>query len=152
MKRLVATIALFLSFIPAAFSAEDVYRACSNLVYGYAYHRDNFNAEEFSNLFTEDASLSVLGQNWVGRDNIRARIDSIREGNTGRHEMSTIFIEPIDDTHATGVSYATIYSAPPGENTVSGPAFIGEYHDEFVLTEEGWKIAKRTLKRRYILE
>ena len=152
IKRLIAACALLMTLMPAANAAEDVYRACTNLVYGYAYHRDNFNAEEFSNLFTPDASLTVLGSTWVGREDIRARIDGIRNGNTGRHEMSTIFITPIDDTHATGISYATIYSAPPGVNSVSGPALIGEYHDEFELTSEGWKIAKRVLTRRFTQE
>ena len=152
MNKIIASIALFLAMNSTAQAELDVYRACTNLVYGYAYHRDNFNADEFAMLFTEDARLSVLGQTWNGRDNIRERINSIRDGNTGRHEMSTIYIEQVNEYEATGVSYATIYSAPPGEDTVSGPAFIGEYHDKFVLTDEGWKIAERTLKRRYRLE
>lgn len=133
----------------SAFADEDVYRDCTNLVYGYAYHRDQFNAEEFSNLFTEDAHLTVLSNSWQGRDAIRERIVQLKNGSTIRHEMSTIYIQVIDTHHATGVSYATLYSAPAGVDTVTGPSLIGEYRDEFLLTDEGWKIAKRVLTRKF---
>jgi uncharacterized protein (TIGR02246 family) len=126
-----------------------VYRACTNLVYGYAYHRDQFNADEFANLFTENASLTVVGQTWVGREDIRQRIEGLKTGSSIRHEMSTIRIVPVDDDHATGVSYATIYSAPAGEYSVSGFVLMGEYHDDFVRTAEGWKISKRVLVQKY---
>ena len=63
--------------------------------------------------------------------------------------MSTIHIVPVDSDHATGVSYATIYSAPAGESSVSSFALMGEYHDEFVRTAEGWKISKRVLVQKY---
>jgi len=60
--------------------------------------------------------------------------------------MSSIHIVPVDADHATGVSYATIYSAPAGATTVEGFAVIGEYHDEFRRTPDGWKIQTRVLK------
>ena len=137
---------LFLSclFIPASY-AEDVYRDCINLVTDYAFHRDRYDAESFSNLFTEDASLTVGNQSWRGRINIRQRIEGLDSGTTIRHLMSTIRIEPVDELHATGVSYATIYTAADAGSTTEGFAIIGEYHDEFVLTEMGWRIQTRVL-------
>ena len=51
--------------------------------------------------------------------------------------MSTIRIFPVDQNTATGVSYVTVYSAPPGVNVVEGFAAVGEYHDEFVRTDAG---------------
>lgn len=140
---------VFFAGTQTSFADEDVYRACTNLVYGYAYHRDQFNADEFANLFAEDASLTVLGQTWVGYTDIRQRIEELKTGSTIRHEMSTIRIVPIDEDHATGVSYATIYSAPAGQTSVSNFALKGEYHDEFVRTSEGWRISKRTLVQKY---
>ena len=72
-NRFLVSLALLFAFIPAAY-AEDVYRDCSNLVTDYAMYRDRFDAEAFSNLFTEDASLTVLGQTWEGRNSIRERM------------------------------------------------------------------------------
>ena len=151
IKRLLLIAALMFSTSPASFGADDVYWACSNLVTDYAYHRDQFNAKEFANLFTEDASLTVVNQTWEGRNEIEKRIEGLKTGSTIRHEMSTIRIVPIDADHATGVSYATIYSAPAGETTVKGFALMGEYHDEFVRTPEGWKFSKRVLFSKYSL-
>ncbi|MFK7863752.1 MAG: nuclear transport factor 2 family protein [Pseudohongiellaceae bacterium] len=135
-----------------AVAQESVYWACSNLVTDYAFHRDQFNAEEFANLFTEDASLTVVNQTWVGRSEISQRIEDLKTGSTIRHEMSTIRIVPIDENHATGVSYATIYAAPEGITTVNGFVLMGEYHDEFVRTSDGWRISKRVLIPKYSLE
>jgi len=144
--------ALLFTVSPSSFADDDVYWACSNLVTDYAYHRDQFNAKEFANLFTEDASLTVVSQTWVGRAEIEQRIEGLKTGSTIRHEMSTIRIVPIDADHATGVSYATIYSAPAGVSSVSGFALMGEYHDEFVRTADGWKFSKRVLVSKYSLE
>ena len=149
IRKLMLVTALFVTAFTTSFAAEDVYRACSNLVADYAYHRDQFNAVEFSNLFTENASLTVVSQTWVGRSNIEQRIEGLKTGSSIRHEMSTIRIVPIDDDNATGVSYATIYAAPAGEASVSGFVLMGEYHDEFVRAAEGWKISKRVLVSKY---
>lgn len=152
IRKLMLIAALCFSASTTSFAAEDVYRACSNLVTDYAYHRDQFNSVEFSNLFTENASLTVVNQTWEGRSNIEQRIEGLKTGSTIRHEMSTIRIVPVDEDHATGVSYATIYAAPEGETSVSGFVLMGEYHDEFVRTAEGWRISKRVLISKYSLQ
>ncbi|MEX0965329.1 MAG: nuclear transport factor 2 family protein [Pseudohongiellaceae bacterium] len=151
IKRFLFILTLSLGLIPVSYAA-DVYTACSNLVTDYAYYRDRFDAAGFSNLFTEDASLSVGNQTWVGRDEIRARIQGLDNSSKIRHLMSTIRIEPVDDLHATGVSYATIYTATAGSNSVEGFAIIGEYHDNFVLTDDGWKISNRELRSVFSYE
>ena len=151
LKRALLVLSLSFALIPAA-HAGDVYRDCINLVTDYAYHRDRFDAAEFSNLFTEDASLSVGSQTWEGRSNIRARIEGLDKSGSIRHLMSTIRIEPIDELHASGVSYATIYTSAAGSNSTEGFAIIGEYHDNFVLTDDGWKISKRELKSVFSYE
>ncbi len=143
-KRVLCTLLFCLTLAPSLY-AEEVYRDCINLVTDYAIYRDRFDAEGFSGLFTADASLTVGGQTWVGRDAIRGRIEELNNGSSIRHLMSTIRITPVDADNATGISYATIYSAPAGSTTVEGFTLIGEYHDTFVRTAEGWKISKREL-------
>ncbi len=151
-KKFFVIVTLLFSAVSSSFADEEMYRACTNLVVAYAYHRDQFNADEFSNLFTENAALTVVGQTWVGRTDIRQRIEGLKTGSTIRHEMSTIRIVPIDADHATGISYVTIYSAPVGETSVSGFSLMGEYHDDFVRTAEGWRISKRILVQKYSLQ
>lgn len=151
LKRVLLILSLSFGLIPTA-SAGDVYRDCFNLVTDYAYHRDRYDATAFSNLFTEDASLKVGNGSWEGRNNIRARIEGLDKSGTIRHLMSTIRIEPIDELHASGVSYATIYTASAGSNSTEGFAIIGEYHDSFTLTDDGWRISKRELKSVFSYE
>jgi uncharacterized protein (TIGR02246 family) len=152
IKRIIALFCLALTPLSVSLASDDVYWACRNLVIDYAYHRDQFNAKEFASLFTSDAELTVVSQTWVGRSEIEQRIEGLKTGSSIRHEMSTVRIVPVDEEHATGVSYATIYSAPAGVTTVSNFALMGEYHDEFVRTDDGWKISKRVLIQKYSYE
>lgn len=142
LKRFLLCTVLALGLASNSFAA-DVQLDCTNLVLDYAYHRDRPNPVELSQLFTEHGSLTVGADTWTGRSAILERLESTRSGPVYRHLMSTIRIFPVDDDHATGVSYVTVYNAPQGQRSVEGFAAIGEYHDDFVLTDEGWKIDKR---------
>ncbi len=149
MRWIVATIAVFMS---AAVLAEDVRQACRDLVLDYAYYRDRPDAQGFANVFAKDGELTVLGETFAGKAAIAARLKDAEEGPSFRHLMSTIRIFPVDADTATGVSYVTVYSAPPGETTVEGFLGVGEYHDEFVRTVDGWKIKKRVFVPVYSYE
>ena len=122
-----------------------IQQACTDLVLDYAYYRDRMDADPFAELFTEDAQLSVLGRDFVGREAIRERLVEGRGGPLFRHMMSTIRIFVESEARATGVSYITVYSSPPGDlpRPLGPPLGVGEYHDEFVRTASGWKIKRR---------
>jgi len=145
VRWLIGVALVSLTFGAVADTDADVERACGNLVLDYAYHRDRMDGAALANLFTEAGVLSVLGETYQGRSAIRARLENDREAPLSRHLMSTqrIFVDGPD--RARGVSYATVYLAPRGElpRPVEGFAGIGEYHDEFVRTPDGWKIGKR---------
>ncbi len=145
MKTLAHASILILMFLSPLAFAEDAKTACIALVVDYAHHRDNFNAESFANLFTEDGIL-IIGENrWEGRAAIQARIEALDNRATIRHHMSSIRISPIDADHATGISYVVIYRAPQGSPEITGPLMIGDYVDRYVRTEDGWKIVHREL-------
>jgi len=142
---------------------QDAIVACTDLVLDYAVYRDQGNVDGYAGLFTLDGSLTVQGKTTTGREALRARIRQARSGPRTRHLVSTIRITPIDENRASGVSYATIYSARrPGigadSATEAGPlmvkrfAAIGDYVDEFVRTDDGWRIHKRTLNVQFLFE
>jgi len=131
--------------------ADTTADACRQLIMDYAWYRDHPDAdapEAYGALFTEDAELSILGDTFKGREAIRERL-TVSTGSTV-HLMSTIRINKVSDVSATGSSYVTVYTAPPGPgpHDVSGYAAIGEYHDEFRKTSVGWQIARRVLVMR----
>ncbi len=136
-------------------SMASIQAACESLVLDYAYYRDREDlqlaAQGVAAIFTQDATLTVNGQSFTGRRAIHDRIADQTNPPLFAHLMSTIRIFPESATKATGVSYATVYVAPrpaQGSALAEGFAAVGEYHDEFRLTDEGWRISKRTFIAR----
>lgn len=152
-KALAAMVLVFISATALAQSSTSMPRAdhaaikaaCTDLVLDYAYYRDRSDALGFANVFAPDGELRVMGQVFIGRKALHDRLANGGDGPVYRHMMSTIRIFPKSPREATGVSYVTVYSAPAGTGPaqISNFAAVGEYHDEFVLTDTGWKIARR---------
>ena len=120
--------------------------ACAALVHGYALHRDRLAADAYANLFTEDATLHVLGQTYAGRAAIKQRLIDTPKSPISQHLMHSVLINLESQDEATGVSYVTVYLAPVTSSrlaTATGFAAIGQYVDRFRRTEQGWKIAER---------
>ena len=136
----------------AADRSADIKDVCTDLVLDYAYYRDRPEPEQLGRLFTKDATLMVMGQAFKGRSEIEKRVRDARDGPVFRHMMSTIRIFVLDADHARGISYVTVYSAPPGEGPrpLQDPVAVGEYHDQFVRTEHGWQIAQREFVAVYL--
>jgi len=125
---------------------QDTIQACTQLVIDYAFYRDRPDAKGVAELFSEDATFTLLGTEYKGRQAIRARVAAGVGGPVYRHLISTINIRPAKGgREARGVTYVTVYQ---GQNetlpqTLTKPMVIGEYHDRFVLTDTGWKISER---------
>ena len=130
---------------PSGQAAAEVRTACTELVLDYAFYRDRLDANAVGELFTEDAVMTVLGQVLTSRKAIQARIET-GAGSATRHLMSTIRIFQQSADRASGVSYVMVVGAPPGDLPMKADGFlaVGEYHDQFVRTEAGWKISQRT--------
>ena len=139
---------LFLTLVlpTFAFADSDAVRACTQLVTDYAFYRDRPDANGVANLFAEDATFTLMGTSFSGREAIRKRVEGGVGGPVFRHMMSTINIE-VDGSgdSARGISYVTVYqgSPDPTPQPMTAPMAIGEYHDKFVKTATGWKIAER---------
>ena len=123
----------------------DIVRACERLIADYAYFRDREEAEPYAAVFAVDGVFEFRGARFVGRKAIRQRLVDAAGQVVTRHVMSNVRITPIDADNAEATSIVTLYqgdrSTPPIE--VPGMLGIGEYHDRFVRTDEGWKIAHR---------
>ena len=142
------TTCLLLTILVSPAWADTTADACRQLIMDYAWYRDHPDPDAYGALFTEDAELTILGETFKGRAAIRERLTT-SAGSTV-HLMSTVRITNVSETLATGLSYVTVYTAPPGPgpHDVSGYAAIGEYHDEFRKSSAGWQIARRLLVLR----
>jgi ketosteroid isomerase-like protein len=153
MRKLGAILTIALC---ACAPQESIESACESLVLDYAYYRDLLDAERIAELFADDATMSIRGEVFSGRAAIKKRIQDTSDDPATRHLMSTIRIFPVDSDRATGVSYVTVYLGPRGKemgpSPVEGFAAIGEYHDSFVRTADGWKIASREFRPAFVYE
>lgn len=127
-----------------------VTEACEALSIAYARAIDFRDYEGLVELFAESGVLDT-GRPLHGRaaiaDALSHRPDELRS----RHVISNIFIEPLSETEARGISYLSLYRHVGPESlkgepaALEGPAAIGHYEDRFVKTEQGWKFQRRTL-------
>lgn len=153
MKRLnlskaicVAVVLILHSSLVYADARRDAIEACTQLVVDYAFYRDRPDADGVAELFSEDATFTLLGTEFKGREAIRARVAAGVGGPVFRHLISTINIRlSEDEREARGVTYVTVYQGQSETlpQTLRKPMVIGEYHDRFVQTGVGWKIAER---------
>jgi ketosteroid isomerase-like protein len=126
-------------------------RACERLVIDYTHLVDFGEAARIADLFTEDGVWEAEGVRMDGRDAIRAGFGA-RQGvtrRTSRHVCTNLAITLTGADEATGISYLVNYrhDSPTGTAELPAPAghpkFVGEYHDRFVRTADGWRIAHR---------
>ena len=125
---------------------------CERLVMRYCHLVDGGEAGRLPELFTDDGVWASPGTRLVGRGELSAVMNQrqARRDLRSRHVCSTFVCDVIDEDRATGVVYLSLYrreSDPEHEGPVgmSGPAMVGEYRDEFVRTEHGWRINAREL-------
>jgi 3-phenylpropionate/cinnamic acid dioxygenase small subunit len=125
-------------------------RACERLSIAYANHVDARRYDAFVELFADDAHLNAGGA-LDGKAAIRRAMARRSDRLRSRHVLTNILIEALDAEHARGVTYLSLYrhvgDESLGVQPVDGfqPAAIGQYDDEFVLTSDGWRFARREL-------
>jgi SnoaL-like domain len=85
----------------------------------------------------------------TGREAIAAALERRPASRFTRHLCTNIEVDVQDADHAQSVCYLLLYSAtltdPNSHKVLRADArqAVGEYHDRFVRTAEGWRIARR---------
>ncbi len=125
--------------------------ACRNLSIAYAKTVDFKEYDAFVELFDDNAYL-YAGVALEGKEGIQRGMAKRSDTLRSRHVLTNILIDVIDENHATGVTYLTLYRHIGAESLelapilVAGPAGVGHYSDEFIRTETGWRFARRVLE------
>ena len=131
--------------------------ACNDLVDAYAIARDRFDTDAYAATFATDGVLVLPDGTYTGRAAIAARLTAESGKTIAQHFMSTREIVVDDARHARGVVYAMIFVEPlpagRADDTpvpTSGPVAVGMYHDNYQLTDRGWKISRREFKPTFL--
>lgn len=131
-------------------------RECDRLVTAYCHLIDHGEAAKVVDLFSEDAIWAAPGMKMEGREQLRAGFQQ-RQAQTermSRHVCHNFQCNVIDENHAEGVVYLTLYrnDGEPDRkiSPLVGPAMVGEYRDRFVRTPDGWRINHRELEASFV--
>lgn len=133
---------------------------CTKLSIAYARYVDFKEYDQFVQLFAEDGELDTTGKTVKGREKITKAMTLRPEGLRSRHVLTNIYIKVIDENHAEGRSYLSLYrhtgegldAGDQSPRIISGPSAIGHYEDRFIRTEEGWRFASRVLHFAFRVE
>ena len=126
-------------------------RACERIVALYCHYVDHGEAEKIADLFTKDGvwrspQVTMEGIEEVRRGFARRQANRAR---TSRHVCNNCVVEVIDEDHAEGCVYLTLYrhdsEADRPVAPLEGPALVGEYRDKFERTPDGWRFTEREI-------
>jgi hypothetical protein len=129
-------------------------RACEKLQIAYALTADQGDADGFTALFAEDASIHIPEYPpFAGHAAIHASLVALAtSGVTMRHVVTNQHVTATGPRSAEGSCYLIVFDNPGqadanGLRGVRPPSTIGEYHDRFLLTPAGWRFGERRLTR-----
>jgi len=129
-------------------SLRRIEAACNRLIARFAMRIDAGDASGVAELFARNGIWYHQGQTLAGRQAIHAAVtqrskdppDSIT-----RHHFGNSDIRVLDEAHAEGRIYYTVYRHEGGGDIALPRPLqkirIGEYQASFVLTVEGWRIS-----------
>lgn len=125
-------------------------RACERLIIDYTHRVDFGEATRIADLFTVDGVWRSDEFSMEGQAAIRAGFER-RQGvarRRSRHVCTNIAVTVEGDV-ATAVSYLVNYRHDSQTGVAESPApaglpkYVGEYHDSFVRTADGWRFSSR---------
>ena len=127
----------------------DIVTACERLVASYPIPRDNFDGPAYGKLFTDDGEFILRGVVTKGRENIVENFLTRTSKNTTRHVTGSINVLNVDETTATGISYALVFQSQ--DNSTSKPHTLSpqsllavvSYEDTFSFDGERCFFSKR---------
>jgi hypothetical protein len=133
-------------------------KQCERLVNRW-HHLFNQELSLATELIAEEGTLDLVG--WkVGPDR-EQMIKAMRGGSYNMlrgkevvlNTMSNVVIDAIDESHATGVAYDTMWETPYPDDEFAGrpapvrrPKFIAHWTDDFVREADEWKFASRKME------
>jgi hypothetical protein len=112
----------------------------------YCFALDDYALADLAALFTADGIWQAQYATATGPAEIEALLRKVApnpaEGAAQRHLNTSIAITLEGEERAQARSYYAVIRPVAGAPTVS---IVGDYHDELVLTDAGWRFAKRVL-------
>jgi len=123
---------------------------CADLVVRSAGYTDSHDHEAFAGLFAPDARLTRPGgEPLVGREAILASYRAKPAERLTRHLVTNTRFTELSGDSASAISYVLLWSSSTAEpieafgRKAAPRQVLGEFHDRFAKTGQGWRIAER---------
>ncbi|MFF2850300.1 nuclear transport factor 2 family protein [Streptomyces sp. NPDC058001] len=123
------------------------------LLFDYAHHLDMNHPEEIAALFTEDCYVAY-GPDFgaEGRAAYRETLGGIGSFFAATsHHVSNIVVDFGPDL-ATATVRSVLYAWHRYVKDRPDGHFFGQYHDELVRTDDGWRFARRELRASGVVD
>jgi hypothetical protein len=121
--------------------------AIRRLITIYSQLLDDGRYDEWTDLFTKDATFSVWDRTFVGRDGVREGIEGLRPPYPGKHVAFATIVEIAGDTALAWTDFVSLADTGPGEWGRSyGIATAARYYDEVVREGGRWRFAARRIR------
>ncbi|WP_165899957.1 nuclear transport factor 2 family protein [Borborobacter arsenicus] len=121
---------------------------CTRLVTAFAVNLDLRRYDEVIALFTQDTVYRPRQTTFNGHEGVRAYLESRPRHRVSRHVISNCLVDVLSPDEARGFCVLTYFvdEGPVAEGEpapLAGARLIGDYHDRFVRTPDGWRIVER---------
>jgi hypothetical protein len=128
------------------FVSETDHVQLSRLVTDHAWRVDNGHADTVHELYVDDGELTLPPGPVRGRDALRAwgrQIVDNTPWQTIRHVCGNLRFVYDGDNAAIGTTVLTVFMVAREQAATTVPFNVGEDHDRFVRTEQGWRLVSR---------
>ena len=131
---------------------RDIEHECRQLILSITQFGDHREAEKAAALFAPDGSWLRGGVVYTGPDEIQKTYGHGSPTQVVRHINGGTVVTVVDEDHAESVTYYLAINDDPGVEATPPfpmrlPFSMGEWHDKFVRTPDGWRFAARATKR-----
>lgn len=131
----------------------EIEQACRDLVITITHHGDHGEPERAAALFADQGSWVRGGVRYTGPGEILKSYGRGSATQVTRHINGGTLVTVLDGDHAESVTYYLAISDDPGVPNADSPLplrlpfSMGEWHDSFIRTPDGWRFASRATKR-----
>jgi hypothetical protein len=128
---------------------------CRDLVAAVTQLGDRQDAAGAAALFAVDCTWIRGGRPYKGRAGVVESYGRLPPTQITRHMTANCVVTVRDEDHAEAITYYVAYHQDPGAQPATlplpldPPFSLGEWHDRFVRTPEGWRIAHRETRRLF---
>ncbi len=122
-------------------------QAIVDLLHAYCRGVDSIDDDTLSSIFTRDCVVDYgpgMGGPRIGSETVVAGLlVGLPQFAATHHQISNVEIELRSADQAFGITYVTAWHR--FDDSRPDAVLMGQYHDRFERTAEGWRIAERSL-------